>query len=230
MSPEQISAHRIRLDRRTDVFSLAVTLYEIVTLRRPFHAETREGVYQAILMKTPEDPRRINPAIPRDLAVVVRKAIDKDRDRRYATALEFAEDLERIRAFEPILARPTPWTLRLYRWSQRNRGVTALLLVLLAVIGVAMAWSTLNARQEVRDAAEKQRERRRDSLAQRIETMVELAENNIFANILSPGVTVAIARDIAELEGRGFRDRHGPPAVKGKGPPNRRCRIAGDVG
>ena len=116
MSPEQISAHRIRLDHRTDIFSLAVSLYESLTLERPFDSATREGIYQAILTKNPKDARKINPAIPKDLTVVIGKAMEKDRDRRYATALEFGEDLDRVRRIEPIKAKAagplvTPATL-----------------------------------------------------------------------------------------------------------------------
>jgi hypothetical protein len=63
MSPEQLTHHAIRLDRRTDIWSLGVSLYESLTLRRPFDAPTRDGLYQVIQGKEPESPRRWNPAI-----------------------------------------------------------------------------------------------------------------------------------------------------------------------
>src|SRR5262249_6995566 len=93
MSPEQLTAHRIRLDRRTDVYSLGVTLYEALTLRRPFEAPTREGLYKQILTKDPPDARRMNRHISSDLLVVLNTAIEKDQDRRYQTALDLAEEL-----------------------------------------------------------------------------------------------------------------------------------------
>jgi tetratricopeptide (TPR) repeat protein/serine/threonine protein kinase len=130
MSPEQLMAHRIRLDRRTDVYSLAVTLYECITLRRPFEAATRQSVYQAIQYKDPAHARKLNREIPSDLEVVLEKALEKDRDRRYATALDFAEDLRRVREVEPIRARRASTVGRLSRWAQRRPARAALATVL----------------------------------------------------------------------------------------------------
>jgi serine/threonine protein kinase len=123
MSPEQIAAQRIRLDRRTDVYSLGVTLYEAITLRLPFAASSRDSLYQKILVSDPDDVRRLNPAVPVDLKVVIDKSLEKDRDRRYPTALEFAEDLRRVRDNEPVKARPVSSVTRAARWMRRNPGV-----------------------------------------------------------------------------------------------------------
>ena len=135
MSPEQLLAKRIPLDRRTDIYSLGVTLYECVTLRRAFDAPTRGDLYQRIIAQASPDPRRINRDIPADLKVVIEAAIDRDRSRRYRTALDFAEDLRRIRAHEPIQARPIGSLLRSRRWMQRHPAITAVL----AVVTVALA-------------------------------------------------------------------------------------------
>jgi serine/threonine protein kinase/formylglycine-generating enzyme required for sulfatase activity len=141
MSPEQIAAHRISLDRRTDVYSLGVTLFECITLRRPFDAPTRDGLYQAILTKTAPDPRTFNRAIPADLKVVLETALDKDRERRYATALDFAEDLRRVRCFEPITARPASAITKLARWARRSPALAAALFGLFVVLtaGIVVA-------------------------------------------------------------------------------------------
>ena len=120
MSPEQLTRHTIKLDRRTDVWSLGVMLYECATLHRPFEAPTREAVYQAILNKDPGDPRKLNTAISRDLATVIATALEKDRVRRYQTALDLADDLKRALEFHPVVARPTSAWTRLLRWGQRN--------------------------------------------------------------------------------------------------------------
>jgi hypothetical protein len=123
MSPEQIAAQRIRLDRRTDVYSMGVTLYEALTLRLPFAASSRDSLYQKILVSDPENARKLNPAIPVDLKVVLDKSMEKDRERRYPTAEGFAEDLRRVRMREPIQARPASLATRIHRWVQRNPGV-----------------------------------------------------------------------------------------------------------
>ena len=142
MSPEQLSSHRVPVDRRTDVYSLGVTLYECVTLNRPFDATSRETLYRKILSAPLADPTRINPKIPRDLKVVIETAVEKDRDRRYKTALELAEDLRRVRLYEPIQARPAGALLRFRRWTQRNPVLaTAILgafLILSTGLGVAL--------------------------------------------------------------------------------------------
>ena len=101
MSPEQLRDHHRRVDRRTDVYSLAVTLYECLTLRRPFEAPTRERLYMQILDSEPTGASRWNPEIGKDLAVVVACAMDKDRTRRYHTCAEFSEDLRRCLTGSP---------------------------------------------------------------------------------------------------------------------------------
>ena len=125
MSPEQIAPGGAPLDHRTDVFSLGVTLYECLTLARPFDAPTREGLYRALLLDEPADPVSFNAAISKDLKTVLLTAIEKDPDRRYRTALDFAEDLRRIREHEPIRARPAGPMLRLARWAERKPALAA---------------------------------------------------------------------------------------------------------
>ena len=138
MAPEQLTANRIKLDRRADVYALGVTLYECLTLRRPFEAGTREALYQAIQFKEAPDPRGPNPAIGMELKVVLETAMEKDRDRRYGTALELAEELRRVRQYEPIQARPAGPILRLRRWTQRNPvPATSMLIVFVAISTVA---------------------------------------------------------------------------------------------
>ncbi len=118
MAPEQIAGKPV--DRRADVFALGVILYECLTTRRPFQGTTFEALRKDVLQGRPVDPRRLNPAIPKDLAAVVEVALDKDPQRRYATAQAFAEDLRRVLKLEPILARPPGHLLRVRRWAQRN--------------------------------------------------------------------------------------------------------------
>lgn len=141
MSPEQLTRQSIRLDRRTDVWSLGVTLYECVTLRRPFDGPTRESLYQQVLTRPAPNPRRVDRSLPKDLVTVLETALEKDRDRRYGTALDFAEDLRRIRQYEPIRARPATVRTRVLRWAQREPAVGALILVLVLAATVSATFA-----------------------------------------------------------------------------------------
>jgi formylglycine-generating enzyme required for sulfatase activity/predicted Ser/Thr protein kinase len=142
MAPEQIAVQKVRADARTDVWALGVTLYECLTFCRPFQAPTREGLYRRILTIDPTDARTLNPAIPRDLEIVLQTALEKEPDRRYQTAFDFAEELRRIRSNEPVVARPVGRFERLRRWAQRNPKLAAalggLILALAAGLGVAL--------------------------------------------------------------------------------------------
>ncbi len=106
MSPEQIAAQRIEVDQRSDLYSLGASLFECLTLRRPFEAATQNELYQQILTAEAPSARRFNPTVSKELATVLATALEKDRGRRYQSARDFAEDLARIRRHEPIRARP----------------------------------------------------------------------------------------------------------------------------
>ncbi len=86
MSPEQITAGRVPMDHRTDIYSLGATLYELLTLRPPFAAEQRDQLLAQIIQKDPTPPRKVNGKVPVDLETICLKAMDKDPDRRYQTA------------------------------------------------------------------------------------------------------------------------------------------------
>ncbi|MEE9392719.1 MAG: serine/threonine-protein kinase [Planctomycetota bacterium] len=213
MSPEQISAHRIRLDERSDVFSLAVTLFECLTLRRPFDSASREGIYQAILMKDPPNPRRINPAISRDLAVVLEKALEKDRDRRYRNAGDLAEELRRVRSFEPIEARPADPILRLRRWTQRHPGVAAMVALLAVVLGLGFAFFLYHSDKQEKSAAAARAEeeaRERDEFSadvrRRGEKIIAIVKNNPFNLFLYQGMIGTFSVDVVKMgeEGKAY--------------------------
>ncbi len=137
MSPEQLRAGAA-LDRRTDVYSLGASLYEALTLQRVFAKPNRAELFRAIEQEEPRDPREHNPALPGEIAAVLATALAKEPARRYATALEFAEDLRRIRVYEPIRARPPGVLLRLVRWTQRNPVLAGTLVVLASALAFSL--------------------------------------------------------------------------------------------
>jgi formylglycine-generating enzyme required for sulfatase activity len=151
MSPEQILGGRIPLDGRSDLFSLAATFYEVLTLAKAFPGSDREAIFRAILAQDPRPPRAVDERVPRDLEVVLLKALEKEPARRYASVDEFADDLERFLDYRPVLARPVGWPGRLRRKAQRN-PVAAFSIALALLAGSALAlWPLLAAAAERRE-------------------------------------------------------------------------------
>jgi WD40 repeat protein len=141
MSPEQTLAKRVVVDHRTDVFALGVILYELLTLRRPFDGKNLQQIVYEICFKDPEAPQKHNPKVPRDLATIVAKALEKDPQNRYATAAEMEADLLRFLRWEPIHAKPAGALPRLGKWLRRHRTEAAAVGVLvLGGIGAIGAW------------------------------------------------------------------------------------------
>jgi formylglycine-generating enzyme required for sulfatase activity len=195
LSPEQIAALRIELDRRTDIWSLGVTLHECLTLERPFEGATRDQLYQQILTAEPAPLRQRNPRVSRDLEIVVATALQKDRNRRYQTARDFAEDLRRIVAHEPIRARPPGPLARLARWTRRNPGLAAA--TALAFFGLSLG--LLLSLAYVAEA------RRARTAFQRLDDVTLLAQARAAADSLYP-ILPARAAGFA-----GWVERHGAP-------------------
>jgi tetratricopeptide (TPR) repeat protein len=139
MSPEQISAGRAPLDHRTDVYSLGATLYELLTLQPPFPGRTRDEVIARILHKEPKSPRRLNKRIPKDLETICLTAIERDPDRRYQTAGQFAGDLRKYVNRFAITARRTGPLGHAVKYARRHPANAALaLLVVLIVLASGM--------------------------------------------------------------------------------------------
>jgi serine/threonine protein kinase len=105
MSPELLTAHRAKVDVRTDIYSLGITLYEAVSLKLPFRASTEQEFIGEILAGHAVPVRKFNKRVPRDLETVILKACHQDASRRYQTAREFADDLKCIIQNRPISAK-----------------------------------------------------------------------------------------------------------------------------
>jgi serine/threonine protein kinase len=151
MSPEQVS--RSKVDARADVYSLGAVLYEVLTLESPFAGASSSSrlpggggsdfaLQRAILFEEPASPRRLNPRISRDLETIILHALEKNPERRYASAGALAADLRRCLRGEPIEAvPPTAWT-RIVRRARRHRRLVgaSFLVVVFLLLGSVALW------------------------------------------------------------------------------------------
>jgi eukaryotic-like serine/threonine-protein kinase len=156
MAPERFQGHT---DRMSDVYSLGITLYQLLTLRSAFEDSNRARLMARVRSEVPPRPRKLDPRIPADFDTIVTRAIAKEPADRYATAAELAEDLRRFLGNRPIRARRFSVWEHLWRWCRRNPGLAALaslaaILLLVIALGSWIAWPHLAAAARQVRAAE----------------------------------------------------------------------------
>ena len=137
MSPEQASSDDITAT--SDVYSLGVVLYEMLTDQPPFRAATPLETLDLVRAAQPKSPRSLNPLIDRNLEFICLQCLEKDPHRRYASAEALAEDLENWIAYKPIKARRSGPVIRSVQWMKRNRTGTALIAVLLLSLSTTLS-------------------------------------------------------------------------------------------
>jgi WD40 repeat protein len=150
MAPEQAAGQPELVGPTTDVYSLGVLLYELLTGRPPFQRNGREDILQRVVAEMPPGPHSLRRGVPRDLEAICLKCMEKSPAQRYATAAELAEDLRRFLAGEPIRARPAGAWERAWKWARR-RPTAAMLLVVSTVAALCLlaglAWHVARVEQ-----------------------------------------------------------------------------------
>ncbi|MBU0755545.1 MAG: SUMF1/EgtB/PvdO family nonheme iron enzyme, partial [Planctomycetes bacterium] len=164
MSPEQVMSRKAGIDKRTDIYSLGVTLYEMLTLKPPFEGKTSIEVMKRICLVDPTDPHKVSPRVPHDLSVICLKTMEKNPENRYQTMKEYAEDLHRFLNGDVILAKPAGMKTRAWKRMKQHpvlsTTVSVTLLLLFCFIGYELFYSIPRLKHE-RDkalAAEKKAE------------------------------------------------------------------------
>jgi serine/threonine protein kinase/WD40 repeat protein len=171
LAPERFQG---RADARSDIYSLGLTLYELLALRPAFDTADRVRLMKQVLHDSPPPPRRLDGGVPRDLETIVLKAMAREPEQRYATATALADDLRQFLAGKPIRARRSSVLERAWRWCRRNPLMAALtaavaLLLLVVAIGSSLAaWQLRVTVQEVTAA-------KKETTAQLWESLVEQA-------------------------------------------------------
>jgi serine/threonine protein kinase len=156
MPPEAFEG---KTEARSDVYSLGLTLYEMLAFRPAFEEKERNRLIKQVANAEPARLGKLNPQVPQDMATIVHKAIDKDPKQHYASAGALAEDLRRFIDDEPIRARRVSQTERVRRWCRRNPVVSglasALALVFLAgFVGVAWKWQEAERQKDLAQIAQ----------------------------------------------------------------------------
>jgi WD40 repeat protein/serine/threonine protein kinase len=161
MAPEQALGKNSVVGPAADIYALGSILYEMLTGRPPFRAETTLDTMLQVASQEPAPISRLQARVPRDLQTICLKCLEKEPWKRYASAEGLADDLRRFRSNEPILARPVGNLERAYKWARRRPSLAALILLLVCttLLGFAtMAWMWHAEAEQVRLLADAQKD------------------------------------------------------------------------
>ncbi len=202
MSPEQARGQGHWTDRRTDIYSFGVVLFQLAAGELPFRGNAQMQIHQRLSEDAP-DPRKLNRHIPRDLATISLKCLEREPGRRYATAAELSDELKRFLRGEPIQARPISKPMRLARWAKRKPWIaaTAALVAFLAIVGPLAAISIESQRRQL-----EVRYRERNELIQNTKRDMDRVKDT----------NKQLAEQVAAWTGKATPSEFWPPSAKSR--------------
>jgi serine/threonine-protein kinase len=191
MAPEQLAGRRAALGPAADIHAMGVILYELLTGRPPFLADTHAETIRRIQTEDPVPPRRLNPKVPCDLEVLCLTCLEKDPRRRYRSAGDLADDLGRWLEGHPISARPVPLVEKGWRWCRRRPGVAALLATLAMTLSAGFLvifglWREAEAARRRAEAAQRRAEADYEVGRAALVEILDLGERSLMAPVVVP--------------------------------------------
>jgi WD40 repeat protein/serine/threonine protein kinase len=179
MSPEQVQ-NAAHATKASDIYGLGATLYAVLTGKPPFPGTTLPEILYQVRFREPVSPRRLNPAIDRDLETITLKCLEKEPERRFARAKEVANELKRYLDGRPIRTRPLGITGRLWRWCRRNPALAAVsaAAVVFVMLAGALLPAYLLASREAVDAKQEVADNKKslDDAIEKVDKTIEEAE------------------------------------------------------
>ncbi len=214
MSPEQVVADSDDLDTRSDVYALGVILYELLASKMPYatHGKAVHEVVQAIREEEPAPLSAVHTSYRGDIDTIVAKALEKDKTRRYASAMELAADIRRHLADEPITARPPSTAYQVRKFARRHKALVAgTVSVFLALVFGVVASTREAVRAHKAELAAEEHRKRADQEATAARAVVDFLQNDLLAQASAanqsskpdPDITVRTALDRAAARVQG---------------------------